>query len=451
MNELYTLSPKALWTQFKKEHFAFWMICLYLIIQYFEPQQIYHHLDFIPWDKVAIGLAIVSLPMDPCRRRVRDSTNVWMTLFLAVILLSSALAIYPSISWKHWFDFFGWYAIYFLIINIVTTADRYFIFLIIYLLANVKLAFFGARTWISRGFGFVSWGIEGPQGFFQNSADLSTEMLMFAPIALELALFVRPYAKRIAYWVLMAGSGAAAMTVLGASSRGAQLALAAQGAWIALQRKLKLRVVLALAASVAIAYQFLPDAEKARFLTAGTDQTSVQRLDYWRAGLTMIAQHPVFGVGLFNFAPLYAERDPNHLFFGKAQLPHNIFIQIGTDAGLLGLGIFLVLIYRSFKLAREIRRTCALSDDAPEFAPGVARGLAIAALGFVVAGQFNTVSYYPFLWINLAFIVSLANIVRNATSQKISTGWNRGSHSATKGPAPSCAPRGEVRAVRISR
>ena len=48
------------------------------------------------------------------------------------------------------------------------------------------------------------------------------------------------------------------------------------------------------------------------------------------------------------------------------------------------------------------------------FAAGVGRGLALTTWGFVIAGQFNTVAYYPFLWINLALTVSLAGIVRKA-------------------------------------
>ena len=418
MNELYRLNPKVLWTQFKREHFAFWMICLFFVIQYFDPQEIYPRLNFMPWDKVAIGLAILALPLDPHRGRVKDATNVWITLFLTVIVIACEMATFPAISWKHFFGFFNWYVIYFLIINVVTTPVRFFLVLVIFLLANFKLAIFGARTWISRGFGFVSWGIEGPAGFFQNSADLSTEMLMFAPIAFELAMFVKPHVKRVTHWFLMLGSIAGAMTVLGASSRGAQVALGAQAGWMAIQRKLKLRIILSIAAVVIIGYHFLPTTEKARFATAGEDKTSVQRLDYWKAGVAMIKQHPYLGVGYFNFAPLYARRDPTKIFFGKAQLPHNIFIQVGTDAGLIGLGIFLMLIYRNLSLTRKITRKCATSKGAPGFAPNVARGLAVTTWGFVIAGQFNTVSYYPFIWINLALTVSLMNIVRKATDAK---------------------------------
>ncbi len=418
LSKLYTFNPKVLWRQFKRENLAFWMICFYVFVQYFDILKIYPPLDFMPWDKVAIGLAFLALPIDPKRHWVRDSTNIWMTLFLMVIFVSSALAVFPTISWKHWFTFVDWYLIYFLIINGVTTAERYFIVLAIFLLANIKMALFGARTWISRGFGFVSWGIQGPQGFFWNSADLSTEMLMFAPIAFELATYVKPYVKRATYWFLLAGSVAGVMTVMGASSRGAQVTMIGQGGWMAIQRKLKLKAVLAMVVALIIGWHFLPAHEKGRFERSGTDQTSVQRLDYWEAGLKMVEQHPFLGVGFFNFAPVYAIHEPNHLFFGKAQLPHNIFIQVGTDTGLIGLFIFLVLIYRNLKLTSEIRRICVHARDTPGFAPAVARGLALTTWGFVIAGQFNTVGYYPFLWINLALTVSLANIVRKAAAEQ---------------------------------
>ena len=429
MEKLYTLNPKTLWSQLRREHVAFWMVCFYVILQYFDPLEIYPHLAIIPWDKVVIVLALLALPLDPCRRRVRDATNVWMTLFLLVIFASSALAIYPSISFSRWFAFVDWYVIYFMIINVVTTAERYFIVLAIFLLANFKMSFFGARTWAERGLGFTSWGLEGPPGYFQNSADFSGEMLMFAPIAFELALFVKPYVRRVTYWFLMLGALTGVMTVLGSSARGSQVAMAFQGTWIAIQRKLKLRVLIGIALLAGLGFALLPAAEKARFERAGTDKTSVQRLDYWRAGLKMIEHHPVLGVGFFNFAPVYAVHDPTKLFNGKEQLPHNIFIQVGTDAGILGLGIFLALIIRNFQIAREIRSICKKSKTAPAFASPVARALTVAAWGFVIAGQFNTVSYYPFFWINLALTVSLANIVRRAALQEASIKAARQSQS----------------------
>ncbi|HEV2268357.1 MAG TPA: O-antigen ligase family protein [Steroidobacteraceae bacterium] len=419
MDKLYTLSPKALWSQFRREHFAFWMLCVYLVLQYFDPVKIYTHLDVLPWDKITLGLTVLAWPLDPQRRWVRDPTNILMTLFLGVLILASAFATYPAISWSHWFEFLGWYVIYFLIINMVTTGERYFIFLCIFLLANFKLSFFGARTWAGRGFGFTSWGLTGPPGYFNNSSDFSSEMLMFAPIAFELALFIKPFARRVTYWFVMLGAVTGAMSVLGASSRGSQVALAFQGTWIAIQRKLGLRVLVGIVLLAGVGYALLPAAEKARFADVGKDSTSMQRLDYWRAGLKMIEEHPILGVGYFNFAPEYAAHSQFKLWHGKAQLPHNIFIQVGTDAGVLGIGVFLMLIYRNLKVAKDIRRACAENSESPAFAPSVARGLVITTWGFVIAGQFNTVAYYPFLWMNLALTVSLANIVKRSAEQRV--------------------------------
>jgi putative inorganic carbon (hco3(-)) transporter len=428
MEKLYTFSPKAFWSQFRKEHFSFWMLCAYLVLQYFDPAKIYTFLDVLPWDKIVLGLTVLTWPMDPHRRWVRDSANIWMTLFLAVILLSSALAIYPAISWSHWFDFLGWYVIYFLIINMITTGERYFIFLGIFLLANFKLSYFGARTWAARGFGFTSWGLEGPLGYFNNSSDFSSEMLMFAPIAFELARFIKPFARRLTYWFVMGGAITGAMSVLGASSRGSQVALAFQTAWMAIQRKLRMSVLVGIVALAGVGYVLLPAAEKARFKDIGKDSTSVQRLDYWKAGLKMIENHPILGVGYYNFAPVYAAHDRAHLWHGKAQLPHNIFIQVGTDEGLIGLGIFLMLIFRNLKAARDIQRTCAKDPQVLAFAPSVARGLTITTWGFVIAGQFNTVAYYPFLWMNLALTVSLASIVKKSAEERATVAAVRPSH-----------------------
>src|SRR6185437_3907717 len=147
------------------------------------------------------------------------------------------------------------------------------------------------------------------------------------------------------------------------------------------------------------------------------DNTSVQRLEYWSAGIQMIKDHPYLGVGYFNFPPYFAVHYPEELWHGTAQLPHNIFIQVGTDAGLTGLAIFLMLIYRNLRMARDIQRECESKSGAPKFAASVAKGLGTATWGFVIAGQFVTVTYYPFLWINLALTVSLANIVARSAQQ----------------------------------
>lgn len=417
MDDFYSLRTGALWRHFASEKFSFWMICGYLFIEYVRPQSIIPALDVLPWARTFLLLAMAGWLLDKQRRWVRDPANVWMTLFLTVILLSCLVAEFPEISWSHWFDFVGWYVIYFLLINIVNSEKRFFILLAIFLLASFKLSFFGARTWAMRGFSFTSWGLMGPPGHFQNSGELSIQMLMFSPIAYHVALFLRPWLSRTRYLLLMFFPVTGALTVMGAGSRGAQLGMVYQLYRSLLKGKLSIKALLLVGIVASVGYTLLPDEQKARFSSAGDDRTSQQRLLYWTHGVDMIKEFPVLGVGFYNFAPYYERHYPEDMLYGAAQLPHNIFVQVGTDTGILGLVIFMGILYRSFKCCREIRAISARAGPAETFASSVATGLTIALWGFIIAGQFVTVTYYPFLWINLALTVSLLNIVKQQAGQ----------------------------------
>lgn len=404
-------SVRNLWTGLLRESFSFWMLCGYLVVEYVRPQSIMPSLDFLPWGKVALLLAMVGLLLEKKARFVSDPANLLMTIFLFTLVASSTLAVYPDVSWDHWFNFFGWYVIYFLVVNILTNERRFVIFLVLFLLASFKLSFFGARTWAFRGFSFTNWGIMGPSGPFQNSGELSVQMLMFGPVAYQYALYLRPHVSRAAFLALLFVPFTAAMTVIGASSRGAQLALAYQSYRVLLKRRLTLRSLVAAGAVVALVIALFPQEQIDRFRSAGDDTTSMQRILYWKRGAEMIAENPVLGVGYFNFPQYFADHYPGDVLVGVAQLPHNILIQIGTDAGFLGLTLFAALVIRNFQCCRRIQKATAQAPEAM-FATSIAKGLSVSLWGFLIAGQFVTIAYYPFFWINLALSVALLNVVR---------------------------------------
>ncbi|HSB97952.1 MAG TPA: hypothetical protein VLC91_15935, partial [Spongiibacteraceae bacterium] len=121
--------------------------------------------------------------------------------------------------------------------------------------------------------------------------------------------------------------------------------------------------------------------------------------------------------GYFNFPTYYEHYYREDMLYETAQLPHNIFIQVGTDTGVTGLCIFLMIIYRSFRTTAEIRKlTEADRTTTPYYR--LARGLDSALWGFLIAGQFVTVTYYPYFWVNLALSVSLKNVVKRELDMK---------------------------------
>jgi len=267
-----------------------------------------------------------------------------------------------------------------------------------------------ARIWAGRGFSFTRWGLQGPPGFFENSGELAIQMLMFLPVSYAFILTVKISLSRMGARAIFLMPITAAMTILGAGSRGSQIGLGYQIYLLFLKGRLSLRNILIAVLIIIAGYSLLPDEQKQRFAKTGQDNTSLQRKLYWRHGVDMILEHPWLGVGYFNFAPYYQDHFSGDLLVEHAELPHNIFVQVGTDVGLGGLCAYLALLYHGFRSAAEIRKK-SVESGAPEFFLHMSKGLNVALWGFITAGQFVTVTYYPFMWINLAMTVSLLNIL----------------------------------------
>lgn len=410
MQELYALKPKVLWKAFWAEHFSFWMICGYLFFEYVRPQSIYTSLNFLPWAQLCVLGALIGCFTDKSIKWVNNPVNKWMFVFCFFIIASIFFAIYPEVSRPKFMDYFSWFIIYFLIINIVNNPRRYFIFLLVFLIATFKISFSMARIWTMRGFSFTRWGLQGPPGFFENSGELAIQMLMFLPISYAFLLTVRDSLPKFGRYGVLLMPITAAMTIIGASSRGSQIGLVFQGYLLFLKGKLRFKNILITVLLAVTAYSILPPEQKQRFANTGQDNTSLQRKLYWKHGFDMILEHPWLGVGYFNFPAYYEANFPDDLMVAHAELPHNIFVQVGTDVGVIGLCTYLALLYHGFRSAAQIRKK-SIEVGAPEFFLHMSKGLNVALWGFIIAGQFVTVTYYPFMWINLAMTVSLLNVL----------------------------------------
>lgn len=404
--DLYALKLSSSWKYVKGESFAFWMICFYLFFEYVRPQLIYPAIDFLPWTQLVLIGAVLGCFLDKTVRWVPSSINILLVVLYVVILASSYFAYFPETSYENLSKYYLWVIIYFLIINIINTKKRYFIFLCIFILASFKLSLSLTITWARRGFSFTDWGLMGPQGFFQNSGELAIQMLVFWPIALAFAHFVKPHVSKLLYYLLLLMPVTAIMVILGASSRGAQLALICQLLVMNYRYIFTPKVMIALAITLTLIWNVLPKEQKQRFEEMGEDRTSVQRILYYKNGLKMIKDHPALGVGYFNFAPYFEQYYPDDVILSRAELPHNIFLQMGTDTGLVGLTVYLLLIFIAFKKSKRL--ICIVSSGKNLRLGFYAN---ISLIGFIVSGQFVTVAYYPYFWIHLAFVVSLFNIL----------------------------------------
>ncbi|MCY8232281.1 O-antigen ligase family protein [Priestia endophytica] len=92
-----------------------------------------------------------------------------------------------------------------------------------------------------------------------------------------------------------------------------------------------------------------------RFESSANDNGS-GRFTLWENGISLFKDHPVFGIGLFNFRPY------NSSYFGSDRYMHNTFLEVLTESGLIGLTLYLIIflllaidLYKGRKKGPDIR------------------------------------------------------------------------------------------------
>ena len=410
INEFYSVNVKSLWRGLKQEPICFWLLCIYFFFEYVRPQTLYPVIDILPWAQIFLVLTLVSAFLDKSVCWVSHIENKLFVSFAIVIILSGIFAFNPSVAWGYRNVMLGWFIVYFLVITIVNTERRLILFLLAYLLFNLKMSQHGAIGWAMRGFSFASYGLIGSPGWFRNSGEYAIQMLIYGPLATAFVMSLKSYWGRYKKWILYAAAATGYMAVIGASSRGAQIGLVVIGIWILLKQRGGVKGLVGIAILAAVFYFFLPDEQMQRFREMGDDENSLQRLAYWEIGLKeVIPDHILLGVGYHNWISYLDYLYPQGVGVkGIVQECHNIYIQSTSELGISGLFVFILMVITAF--ITNARTRVLTKDLNNKLLFNLSYGLDAGLIGYLIAGTFVTVFYYPFFWIQIAMIVALYQV-----------------------------------------
>jgi putative inorganic carbon (hco3(-)) transporter len=422
-----SLRAGAVLRLFGSQDLAFISMCLYLVVEYVRPQHYVPALLGLPLGQVTLGIAIISQGLRGKPIRLGGVATYCFLAFTAVILASCLGGTDPTASFAEFRNtWLTWVVIYLLIVNVIDTEGRFAAFLLLWLLCHYYMSQGGARQFAGRGFRFEKWGIIGQPGWFDNSGEFAIAMCMF--VAVSLAFYKVAQSRldliRKAFVIGMPVTGV--LGILGSSSRGAMLALGVTAAWASvIATKRKLRAVSAVALLAAASWLLVPAEQKERLGRSGEDESSTLRLTYWKAGIDMARNHPVFGIGYGNWLRYYGQ-NYSELSGGTVQMPHNIFIQALAELGFTGLVVFVITVIAALLTNRDTRRRAVASTGPPHtFALFIAFGMDGALIAYLVAGFFVTVLYYPFFWVNLGLTVALNLVVRQRPPEHVARGRRR--------------------------
>lgn len=185
--------------------------------------------------------------------------------------------------------------------------------------------------------------------------------LILALLPFLIALLRSTHSILIRLLLLACGSlGLAALVLTGA--RTGMLALIIVGAYYVLRSRLKIVWFLACVALACIIWIGMPQAYRDRYLTVKQyasggklDASNELRLRVWKAGWRMLLDHPLLGVGAGQFPTAYGTS-----YVGVAHVawmnPHNLFLQVACELGVVGLIVFIYFVIQIVKQIRHLPR-----------------------------------------------------------------------------------------------
>lgn len=415
MNKLYQLKFGEIKGFISRQKASYWLILIYIIFEYLSPQMMYPAIDIIPWGKFILITTAILIALDGTGFTVKNSSNVLINTFFIVVLLSSCFALIPEISFFRLKEFIVLILVYYLIVNVVNTEERIFVFILLLLLVSLKLSQSVFIGWIGRGFEYERYGAAAGIGWLKNSGELAIQMCICFAISVFFLLSLWKHVGQIKKAFLLFMTVSFAGSVFACGSRGSYLGLASIFLFMWLGGRKKALGIILLIILALLTPKFLSerDSNRGLSLNSETDLTAQNRIERWKKGLAMVNDNPLFGVGFEN----YNEAD-RQIFGGKGSECHNIFIECMSELGYVGLIVFLLLIVST--ILNNIKTMKMVRQDEDKFIYNLAKSLNLALIAYLVAGFFVTVLYYPYFWINLAMTVSLNNIARKKYTNYVS-------------------------------
>ncbi|MFA6378985.1 MAG: O-antigen ligase family protein [Candidatus Omnitrophota bacterium] len=128
------------------------------------------------------------------------------------------------------------------------------------------------------------------------------------------------------------------------------------------------------------------------------------RMRYWGQALRIIKQSPIIGNGLNTYTPM-AAKNP----MGTGGYPHNCYLQMAAEIGILGLGVFFWVIFALFR--SSLKNIPKMKDP---FLLCVVIGLLSGLFGFLIHASLDTILYSVqlgnLMWVVMGVIVASQQI-----------------------------------------
>jgi len=395
----------------------YWWLLLALFLEYARPTSFVPGLSAVPLNSaVPLSLLLVCLfvqNLRPLKDITSDPLTKWIVIYFALITLSMVHADVTMNAYEIFKWVMGYVFLSFMILRIVTSYERMLGVFATIVLAHLFLLLMNPEVvMISEVRNYIRGAT-----FLGDGNDFSLSISIAAPMCIELARAAGSRWKRLFWWLSLL---VLLVALVNTQSRGATLGIIAVGGYLWLASPRKGRMLVAIAIAVAGLLLYAPDIYFERMGTIANYQeegSAMGRIIAWKAGLQMLVDNPLLGVGAGHYA----------IAFGTTYLPptlgpipwltaHSMYFLVIGELGLPGIVTLLVLTLGNLIANSRLRRALLCRPEDRTVVPSQDSAATLYMLnasmvGLMIAGAFLSVAYYPHVFVLSALMISYRLIV----------------------------------------
>ena len=344
--------------------------------------------------------------------KMPQTKQLFFYFMFLVILIGSSLVHWEETKFM-FLELIKVLILYFLCASLVKT--RRHIFIIIFLMIGLGVLTAGYAVYQQmHGLGQqLGGGIIRVTGFEGDPNYLAMDLIILIPLVLSLFLITRSmFIKITLFLVFLLFLGAIGLSFSRAGALGSLAVLFVCG-WKFFAGTKKVQYLLLLISIILVTLPYLPVkyVERIKSIVDLSEISIKGRLDGFIVGVLLMKDHPFIGVGIGRWFFEYWQKaimipgiETKFSWF-----PHNIFIEVGSQIGIIALISFLLLIIYIFqdlifarRIVKEIKTEHMLAT--------IIQAIQISIFGFIICASFVAAVNLKLFWILAGLSVALKQL-----------------------------------------
>jgi probable O-glycosylation ligase (exosortase A-associated) len=382
----------------------FWGALMWVWIGLMNPHRLAYGFAYdLPFAMATVVIVVLSMMLHPNEvRRPPGSVVGILMLFIVWMAITTSFAIMQNQAWVKYQNVLKVLGMTLVVASLVHTREQ--IIGLVWVVA-ASIAFYGVKGGVFTlltGGGFRVWG---PTSSAVNgNNELAVALIVIIPFLYFLGrhaevardfVLVRFLSARQIRNAMYASCLLCAVSALGSQSRGALLAIAAMGSMLWWRSRSKVLLACVFLALVPVGLSLMPASWFERMNTIQTyeeDLSALGRLNAWQTALN-IARDRVTGAGMVTATPtvygMYSPRQGPQWIL----VAHSIYFQILGDHGYIGLAIYLLFWFTSYRMASRVVRLAG-KDPHLAWVAELGNMAKVSMVGFAVGGAFLSLAYW---------------------------------------------------------